>query len=82
MLQLGYFFVTYKLIVLLDFFYGELWDLVVICSVELEDYVTENDTNYGSKYNNFNKLVSIIDREILSKLNSTSNESSSTLPSR
>ena len=44
MLQLGYFFVTYKLIVLLDFFYGKLWFLVVICNVELEDYVTENDT--------------------------------------
>ncbi|PSR90046.1 Proteasome inhibitor [Actinidia chinensis var. chinensis] len=44
-------------------------------------YVTENDTDYGSKYNNFNKLVSIIDRAILSKLNGTSKESSSTLPS-
>ncbi|XP_057511908.1 probable proteasome inhibitor isoform X2 [Actinidia eriantha] len=50
--------------------------------INVEDYVTEHDTDYSSKYNNFSKLVSIIDREILSKLNGTSKESSSTLPSR
>ncbi|PSS32640.1 Proteasome inhibitor [Actinidia chinensis var. chinensis] len=49
--------------------------------INVGDYVTENDTDYSSKYKNFDKLVSIVDREILSKLNGTSKESSSTLPS-
>ncbi|GFY82257.1 proteasome inhibitor-like protein [Actinidia rufa] len=54
----------------------------LILTISVEDYVTEHDTDYSSKYKNFSKLVSIIDGEILSKLNGTSKESSSTLPSR
>ncbi|CAL5335011.1 unnamed protein product [Camellia sinensis] len=50
--------------------------------INIPDYDKENGgTNYGEQYKNLDKLVSSIDKEILSKLNRTSTESSSTQPS-
>ncbi|KAL7265395.1 hypothetical protein ACSBR1_003212 [Camellia fascicularis] len=50
--------------------------------INIPDYDKENGgTNYGEQYKKLDKLVSSIDKEILSKLNHTSTESSSTQPS-